>query len=406
MKKYDVQPLDLMQWINRKYHDPFIHERIELDHGLDPPRLLQAIERLADAFPLLKCRYVSAENTYVENEPFSAHDLLRIDDTADQTMLLTEALDMSKKLVQFTLTGKRLIITISHLITDGSGFKQLIYLLCDLYNGRCGEGPPHLMRREFSQLTRSLTNTRAIAVPLLLSMIGRYKNSAIYEKADRETVDILARTIKSAKMSAIHTVAKKQGATLNDVFLTAYARALGKQSGLRKLMIPCTVDLRKYASDPTGIGNLTGSYSVHIKLADGEIFRDTLKRVSAAMQKQKQTKNDIAGPMLLVKKYQNSSLRDFLKLYGGLDTGAFTDYTNLGVLDDERLRFSGATVKNAIGYSGVNKAPCFQIAISSFQGAATITSLIQCSKEGKAKAEKLMDTIVRELESFAPRSVS
>ena len=77
------------------------------------------------------------------------------------------------------------------------------------------------------------------------------------------------------------------------------------------------------------------------------------------MQKQKQTKNDIAGPMLLVKKYQNSSLRDFLKLYGGLDTGAFTDYTNLGVLDDERLRFSGATVKNAIGYSGVNKALVF-----------------------------------------------
>ena len=83
-----------------------------------------------------------------------------------------------------------------------------------------------------------------------------------------------------------------------------------------------------------------------------------------------------------------------------MDTSAFTDYTNLGVLDEKYLHFDGAPIKNAIGYSGLNKAPCFQIAISSFRGVTTIATLVRCSKEGKKKADLLMDTIILEIESF------
>lgn len=119
------------------------------------------------------------------------------------------------------------------------------------------------------------------------------------------------------------------------------------------------------------------------------------------MQKQKKTKNDIAGPMLLVSKYEKSTLEQFLKLYGGMNTSASADYTNLGVLDDKKLVFNGTTLKNAIGYSGLNKAPFFQIAVSSFKGETTVTSLVRCSKEEKAKADLILDTIVGEIESFS-----
>lgn len=50
MKKYPAQPLDLMQFINTKYHDPFIHELLEFESGLDAERLVQAIDRLATPF--------------------------------------------------------------------------------------------------------------------------------------------------------------------------------------------------------------------------------------------------------------------------------------------------------------------------------------------------------------------
>ena len=87
-----------------------------------------------------------------------------------------------------------------------------------------------------------------------------------------------------------------------------------------------------------------------------------------------------------------------------MNTSAFTDYTNLGILDETRLMFKGTSVKNAVGYSGLNKAPCFQIAVSSFRGESTISSLFQCGESEKEKADQLMDAIVFEIQSFSAQS--
>ena len=401
MKTFPAQPLDLMQFINTKYHDPFIHELLEFEEGLDPEKLIQAIDKLADVFPLLKCCYDPQSNTFRFNEHCSGRDLLRIDAAADRNMLLTEALDAGKKLVQLTLSPNTLIITISHMICDGSGLKQLLYLLCELYNGNCCENLDHLMVREFSQLTKELTGTAAMTLKMLISMMGNYKSRPVYAKADHENSYVIERTIRQEVMSRVHDAAKKQGATLNDVFLTAYARALGELYRLKKIHIPCTVDLRKYAKTKTGIANLTGTYNLNLKMKDGAAFGETLADASALMQKQKKTKNDLAGPMLLVSKYEKSTLEQFLKLYGGMDTSASADYTNLGVLDDGKLAFDGTRLINAVGYSGLNKAPSFQIAVSSFRGETTLTSLVRCSQEEKKKADLIFDTMVREIESFS-----
>lgn len=401
MEKYDVQPLDLMQYINSKYHDPFIHELLEFESRLDTDRLIRAIDKLADIFPLLKCCYDKKSNTFITNENCSGRDLVRIDDAANRDKLITEALDTDKRLIQLTISQNILVITISHMICDGSGFKQLLYFLCDIYNGNDTENLDYLMNREFSQLTKELTRTAGITMKMLISMIGNYKSKPVYAKANNENIYVMERTIQREMMSRVHRLAKKQGATMNDVFLTAYARALNKLYGLKKVNIPCTVDLRKYAEGKAGIANLTGTYNFNIKVADSINFGEMLKDASTIMQKQKMTKNDIAGPMLLVSKYEKSTLEEFLKLYGGMNTSASADYTNLGVLDDKRLAFEGAALKHAVGYSILNKAPCFQVAVSSFKGETTISSLVRCGKKEKEKAEWILDTIVREIEVFS-----
>ncbi len=201
-------------------------------------------------------------------------------------------------------------------------------------------------------------------------------------------------------MDRVHAAAKEQGATLNDVFLTAYARAIYKLSGRSKVNIPCTVDLRKYAKGKTGIANLTGTYHLNVRIADDAPFRRTLAAASADMQRQKRTQNDLAGPRLLVSRYESSTLDAFLKLYGGMNTGAYTDYTNLGVLDAEQLQFMNSPVRTAVGYSGLNKAPCFQIAVSSFRGETTVATLIQCGESEKEKADGLLDAVISEVRLF------
>lgn len=402
MKQYEVQPLDLMQWINTKYHEPFIHELLEFDERPNPERLIRAVEALAEAFPLLKCRYEENSNRFIENEAFSVHDLVRIDEEADRDTLLTESLNTDKSLVLFTLSKNMLVITISHMVCDGGGFKQLLYLLCGLYNGKTVDAHSgQLMERSFAQLTKRISGTAGITVKMLVSMLGNYKSRPVYKKTDHEDVYVIERTISRAVMARVHERAKQQGATLNDVFLTAYADALAKRYGLKKLHIPCTVDLRKYAEGDTGIANLTGTYDFNIKKRDGADFAEMLKEASAVMKKQKRTKNDLAGPLLLVSKYEKSTLADFLKLYGGMSTSASADYTNIGVLDDKALAFDGAKLTNAVGYSVLNKAPFFQIAVSTFRGEATVSTLVRCGKEEKEKAERILDGMVREIELFS-----
>ncbi len=401
MKEYKVQPLDLMQYINTKYHEPFIHELIEFEGVLNTAKLTVALDSLIKVFPLLKCSYDSQRNVFVENDALTGKDLLVIDDTTNRTNLLTESLNSNERLIKLTLSNNLLVITVSHLVCDGSGFKKLIYLLCDFYNGKAGGDYSALMNREFSYLTENLKLKSGDTMKMLFSMIGGYKNTQVYGKGENEQIHVAERYISADIMAKVHAAAKKQGATLNDVFLTAYGRAIGKLYSKKKINIPCTVDLRKYAGGETGIANLTGTYNVNVKLSESKTFAESLTIVTRAMNKQKKSKNDIAGPTLLVSKYEKSRLEKFLKLYGGMNTSAYSDYTNLGKLDESKLKFDGTTVVNAVGYSGLNKAPCFQIAVSSFKGETTISSMFVCGESERKKAELLMNAIVEEIKSFA-----
>ncbi|MDE5856603.1 MAG: hypothetical protein K2H06_06110 [Anaeroplasmataceae bacterium] len=403
MKTYKIQPLDLMQYINTKYHEPFIHELIEFEGSLDCEKLILSINQLIEIFPLLKCSYDSKSNSYIENDNIMGKDLLVIDNQADKTKLLLESLDLEKRLIKFTLSKNFLVITISHLICDGNGFKNLIYILCDYYNGKEVKYA-NLMNREFSQLTKNVKVTTSTTLKMIFSMIGGYKNTKLYEHTEDEYPCLVEQKLSSEIMSNVHKFAKIQNATLNDVFLTAYARAIYKLYSKTKINIPCTVDLRKYATEECGIVNLTGTYNLNVKLSKKDTFSESLTKVSYAMNKQKKTKNDIAGPMLLVSKYEKSSLDKFLKLYGGMNTSAYTDYTNLGKLDENRLIFAGTTIKNAVGYSGLNKAPCFQIAISSYKGATTISSMFVCGETQANRAKELIRTIAEEIKAFGEKN--
>ena len=398
MKEYKVQPLDLMQYINTKYHEPFIHEKIEFPRTLSAARLTEAIDKLISVFPLIKCAYRFEDNTFYERD-ISGKSLLFVAKPENAEELLTESLDTDGQLIKFTLCGNALYITASHLLTDGSGFKQLIYTLCALYNGESTGNHNFLMNRDFSEFFEN--TQKPSMLKMLASVLKKYKNKPIYEKTGSERLYIIERELDKDIMERTHKKAKAQGATLNDVFMTAFALAISGLYGRKKVNIPCNVDLRKYADKKAGVGNLTGTLDLNLKIKKGMSFAECLNATSRLMNEQKKSGNDVAGPMLLVEKYRKSTLKKFLKTYGGLNTSPFVDYTNLGKLDETLLHFDGAEVINAVGYSGVQKAPYFQIAVSSFRGATTISGIVLCGESEKQKVEKLSDAIINELKKFA-----
>lgn len=161
MKEYKAQPLDLMQYINTKYHEPFIHEKIEFPRTLSAARLTEAIDKLISVFPIIKCAYRFEDNTFYEKD-ISGKSLLFVAKPEDKEELLTESLDTNGQLIKFTLCGNALYITASHLLTDGSGFKQLIYTLCALYNGESAENHNFLMNRDFPIFSKILKSPQCL----------------------------------------------------------------------------------------------------------------------------------------------------------------------------------------------------------------------------------------------------
>ena len=148
---------------------------------------------------------------------------------------------------------------------------------------------------------------------------------------------------------------------------------------------------------------LTGSYNCNIAIREGEPFEETLTKVSKTMSQLKQTRNDLAGPALLVRKYRRSSLPKFLKLYGNMPTQSFTEYTNTGKIDADRLRFDGCETKNFTLFSCNSYAPNLQLCVSSFRGATTFahqargayhSSLCVASGDARCRVEGLYDSML------------
>lgn len=224
MKIYRVQPLDFMQKINSKYHEPFIYAKIEFERALKKDRLLNAVSMLAEAFPLIKCRYVPEQNIYAENESFTPTDIFcAIDDEAGLPNLLTAQFDILNRLIEITLCGKFLVIAASHLLCDGSGLKTLLYILCSFYNNNPIEYKSLAERDLFYVLKEA--DKKISTVRMLKDTVFSYKNLPVYEKAENEKIYIIEKEIPPAVIRTAHIRAGFEMCTLNDVFMAAYARA-------------------------------------------------------------------------------------------------------------------------------------------------------------------------------------
>ena len=118
-----------------------------------------------------------------------------------------------------------LVIGMSHLLADGSGFLQYLYLLCHLYNGR---KLPYTLknRRDIAYLLKEVH----ISGPTEQTRNGKKVSlRPIRSYSTEKNYYCLKEIITSDELNIIRKMAKQYGATLNDVFISAYARILAKQ---------------------------------------------------------------------------------------------------------------------------------------------------------------------------------
>lgn len=290
------------------------------------------------------------------------------------------------------------LIGISHILSDGAGFLQYLYLLAALYNG--------------DPVSCAFVNVREIGP--LLNMVkvgpatqqernGKRADAQKFSLTGRgELYQCLAVTLNADAMKAIQAKAKRMGATLNDVFLAAYARAVASEWNVNQVLLPCPANLRCWRPMPDAltVANMTGMYRLAVELGPQHQLSEVLQQVQIEMVLQKTRRRCFSGISFLhrVSPYTPVVLLEYLcrKFYHILPLS----YTNFGVIDTERLHLKNCVIEKCFLSGTYRTAPDFQLSVSTFQGVCTLSSSMIGSAQRISKGQDILERVKEELTNW------
>lgn len=393
---------------------------------LDADRLRRAVRLSFDSEPLVGCEFrtderraywkrlssLDAESVFVEeqvSDPDAQMRAFQASEVPDQGPQAAVALF-------HTSDGDVLGIKISHVLADGQAAKQYAYLLADLYT-RLGEDPtlttqPNLRVRPSGrdvwdhltlQQQREAKRAKSWAKPTWPApRTGNAGEGLTYRWA----------TIPRERFAALKSYGSERGCTVNDMMLTAVLRAcisrLDPPSNT-PLSLMYTADLRRYLPDVTDlpISNLSISGSLDIERIDGESFEDTLARVHRRMS-QWATMCHGAGPLASAERMASLGygatkllLRMAFRAGGSVDK-TYPWFTNIGILDDDRLALGDIVPESAFMFGPATTGTSIVPVVSTYGDALTVCMGYCESDYDTTSVEQLLESITSEIDAACP----
>lgn len=413
-RKYKAEVWDIMQFLFAKFNDHQIHCVIRLDKKLDENRLRRAVDRLIDSFPLIRSQFVEDEGTpYWKDAGLTSKDIVSLRETVHpeeelQTVICskTDAASGPQMLLYVvrSKTADCLCVIINHMLCDGAGFKELLYLLSLAYSQLRTDPDYRLPRQNGSRSACQILHTFGCAdkVKILAARYGlsRHDGSVVFGlTGDRNAPFIVTHTIGRERFFAAKAYAKQYGATVNDLLLAAYLCALHSVLPDRTAAIQCVLDLRKFLprKNAAGLCNLTSNLVCDIGPDVGEKFSDTLLKVKHVMDKEKKQVSCLHLIMLLETLFHvlpyTLAKRAVLKEYRNPPLAM----SNIGVIDSGRLSFDGVPVTSAFITGSVKYSPLFQLALSTFEDEVTLSVAFHGTKRDREKIGRFLEAIDKEL---------
>lgn len=391
------QCLDLVEAAHRSRVYPLMYCHIELEGRLNIEQLKHAVDRSARIVPEILCSYHFRRGAFFPSG-FTSDDVI-VQNDADPSAFMHPDLSRRPQL-QIILTpnqqNERVIMIMSHILADGEGFMQYLYLLASLYNGKL---PGRKLRNERG-LSPLLKNIRVLP-PTQQTKHSRHLSTLPLRPSGKgaEFFCLTAR-IPADFMVLLCQKSKQSGATLNDVFMTAYARVIARLQNTDTVVLPCPADLRRFfpRSRELTIANMTGTYQrLTIEIPFGSPFCRTLQQVHIEMALQKSRRRCFSGIKVLngiSRKVPLPLLEQIIKMSYRLPP---VSYTNLGVIRHEKLRFKETRIQDCFFTGTYRLPPDFQLTISTFRGACTLSCTFATSPEGRKNGQYILDQVKQEL---------
>lgn len=367
---------------------------------LDAERLMKALDLILDAEPVLGSRLVPDPRS-----PFWQ----RLSDSARENFFLTakesdylvfrnQGLDYSKgpqlQACLFRNTkSDRLLLKTAHQVADAGGLKDITTKLCAIYN-RLEKDPrynpePNLSgRRDFGQI---MNYVPLWAYPLIFFNFMRqnwsntFPASTLHLELLQGPTEPLAYAVKhipARRLEKIKQFGKTRHATINDIFVAAYFRALVREAGWDNksaLRLQSTIDLRRwYLPDEQagGICNLSVYEYHNLGRTFGKDFADTVDLVS---RKTRLRKNNWFGltdicliPILNLMSFENQVKLAAKGVTSLIKRNGYPNaLTNMGEIKKQSVRF-GIEPSRAYLLTPFIFPPLFGGGMSMYQGEVTL----------------------------------
>lgn len=430
--KYSVTPQDRMNYLLGLYSaDQQINAVLYFPVGLSKEILEQSVRITLQLQPVLNSRFVENDTPYWEEHSSGTNSSICFFAEGNDQELEIMAIDFIKEpgdriqgpMVQTILlrgtTTDMLVVKLSHLCSDGAGVKEYINLLGAIYTHLSLGGSKDQIIKEFGEGNESFRDQSHVFKYAGISDVKSAYRPNQEQQASLWSFPSQPNKNKSPKMSVgrlsreqtlcLTKWTKAQQATLNDVIMTAYFRALSHftvyaEPRTAEKMIGLTIDLRRYLPNYTtgAICNLSGMEMPVIKMEDGESFNQTLVRVKQSMDKikgQNPGLSSAAGMEILagmklstVKEMYNQQYEQAVQMGMALPL-----MTNFGVIADEPIQFGEIQAEDGYMTSPIMYAPFFSMGASTYNGRLTFTIGYHAPDISKEKVDKFLECVINQL---------
>lgn len=389
--KYKGNELDMIESCYQSNQQPIVYCHMILQNRIDLQRLHKTMDACALVVPELYCHYDLTRNGWIPIQDCNSTNIIFECDEAHEFPVFHVLRDPQIRIhVLHKDSHDVLCIALCHILCDGGGFKQLLQLICDLYNHPHDPKPTNVHCLTRLRLKKNSCDWKS-------SRIATEEMDLPYEQTGN-AIHSVKLVIPESAFQAIRTYAKANGVTINDLMLYAYASVLQKIKQVDRICIPCPVDLRTFLEDAPecSIGNFTGSYSCTLNMK-GKDASTILLDIHTQMLQERSHNRDLILIALLHGTYivlPHALLRKFIYHFYRVPHVSFT---NVGIFDHAKITFEDCPIDQFYISTVFREFPRFQLTISTFRNCCTLSSNLRGGEDNKQQAMNILDMVRDEL---------
>ncbi|MCO7126999.1 condensation domain-containing protein [Sporolactobacillus shoreicorticis] len=419
-KIYSAESADIKHFVSgeKKKNDHYLHAVIHFDSIINENVLIQAVQATQVSLPLLSCRFVEKnDQAYWEEAGWKAQNMVYMDEADNRqsaiqknlTIKLNEKVGPQLRIAVIRKDNQdSLAIVLNHMICDGGGFKDYLYLLSDCYSriasGESSLETPHLLdptARSISQIFDAMDEQQLEQIKnARLTNYVQSEKDHLPLSGDENQPFIITHETSAAQFDSIKNDAKSKGATINDALFAAYVCALSNVVRADPIVLDCPVNLRTYLSPEArpGFCNLTSNITCVVPSHVGTTFDHALLSVKKVMDAEKSSLEPLRVYWDLEEAYQTHSLSEAKRIFPSIYSIPVNGMTNIGIIDENKLTFADHVVRDVSISGSIKYAPYFQIAVTTFRKKITFCT----NFHGTEQDRKFLDEFVNRLIEFLP----